>query len=210
MDDDGLVDERPQRRREWSGPLRSIVLPLVVLAAIVGAIWALEQRDDGGGAAAGGSGIVERPAGLAPAGIEVAAQRGKVAPDFLLPTVDGGTVRLSEFAGRPVFVNFWATWCGPCRKEMPEIIEAGHRYAGRGLAVIAVNVQEDRETTAGFVREFGMDFPTALDFKGAVTAAYLVSGLPTSYFIDRDGIIQAVFFGPLTAEEMDRQLHKIL
>ncbi len=207
--EDEVIDERPQQRREWSGPLRSIVLPLAVVAAIVGAIWAIERRDGDVPASVGDTGIVARPQ-TELQGREVAAEKGKVAPDFVLPAVDGTSVRLSDFAGRPVFVNFWATWCGPCRKEMPEIVAANDRYADRGLAVIAVNLQEDREAAAGFAREFGMDFPTALDFKGEVGGAYRVTGLPTSYFIDRSGVIQAVWFGPLSAEELDKQLRKIL
>src|SRR5207247_7005689 len=133
----------------------------------------------------------QRSAEQIAAGQAVAAERGKVAPDFMLRTVDGGTVRLSDFTGRPVFVNFWATWCAPCRQEIPEIIDANHRYAGQGLAVIAANAMEDRDTAAGFVREFGMDFPTGLDVRGDVASAFHASGLPTSYFLDRNGIIQA-------------------
>src|SRR5688500_14484813 len=136
------VDERPQGRREWSGAMRSIVLPVLVVGAIVAAIWLIEQRD-GGASGGGNTGIVDRPSGSIRAGQEVAAERGKVAPDFVLDTVDGGSVRLSDFAGRPVFVNFWATWCTPCRKEMPEIIAARERYAESGLEVIAINALED-------------------------------------------------------------------
>jgi thiol-disulfide isomerase/thioredoxin len=207
-DNEDPMDERPQRRREWSGALRSVVLPIVVVGAIVAAIWLIEQRDSGS-SDGGDTGIVQRASGV-PEGQSVGAERGKVAPDFVLQTVDGSTVRLSDFAGRPVFVNFWATWCTPCRKEMPEIIDAQRRYADSGLAVIAVNAMEDRDTAAGFVREFGMEFPSALDFRGEVALAFRATGLPTSYFIDRDGVIRAVFFGPLSSEQMDEQLKKIL
>lgn len=196
------VDERPQQRREWSGPLRSVVLPIVSVAAIVGAIWYIERRDDVSDAAGG---VIERPGQT-----DVAAAQGKVAPDFVLASLDGSDVKLSDFAGRPVFVNFWATWCVPCRKEMPEIIAASERYADRNLAVIAVNVQEPRDAAAGFAKDFGMTFPTVLDPRGQVAAAYRVTGLPTSYFIDRDGVIRGVWFGPLDADEMDKQLRKIL
>ncbi|HWO93699.1 MAG TPA: redoxin domain-containing protein [Dehalococcoidia bacterium] len=196
------VDERPQQRREWSGPMRSIVLPLAAVAAIVGVIWAIEQRNDGA-EVAGDTGIVESEPGAE-------ADEGKPAPDFVLEAIEGGSVRLSDYGGRPVFVNFWATWCKPCRQEIPEMVEAFDRYAGEGLVIIAINVQESRDAAQGFVDEFGMDFPVGLDVRGDVAEAYRVLGLPTSFFIDRNGVIQAIHRGPLNADQMDDRLQEIL
>lgn len=211
IDEIDEIDERPQRRREWSGALRSVVLPIVTVAAIVGAIWYIEQRDEGGSAAGDGdTGVVERPDDARPDGVGVSAEEGKVAPDFVLETIEGGTVRLSDYTGQPVFINFWATWCTPCRKEMPDIVAAYDRYSADGLVVVAVNVEEDLGSASTFAAEFGMDFPTVLDFSGDVAATYRVTGMPTSYFVDREGVIREVIFGPLSGDDMIEQIEKIL
>ncbi|MSQ60982.1 MAG: TlpA family protein disulfide reductase [Dehalococcoidia bacterium] len=202
------LDERPQRRREWSGPLRSIVLPILAVAAIVGVVWLVERGGGGsGGAESDGTGVVARPGGAS--GPPVGPRTGNLAPDFLLTTLDGGQLRLSDLAGRPVFLNFWASWCGPCRKEMPELVAESQRRRGSDLAIIGVNVQENANLARGFVEEFGMDFATVLDMRGQVAAAYRVSGLPSSVFIDRNGVIRGIFFGPLTPDELQGQLGRI-
>lgn len=210
--DEDELDERPQRRREWSGALRSVVLPIVSVAAIVGVIWAIESRGTGGSdAAVAGTGIVDRPADTRPADVGVSAEKGKVAPDFVLETLDGGTLRLSDYAGQPVFINFWATWCTPCRKEMPEIVAAYDRYGGEGgLVVIAVNVEESPGAARAFAEQFGMDFPTVLDLNGDVASTYRVNALPISYFVDRDGVIRDVFYGPLSESDMAERIEAIM
>ena len=133
---------------------------------------------------------------------------GNLAPDFVLTTLDGSQLRLSELAGRPIFLNFWASWCGPYRQEMPEIL-ASQRRSGSDLMIIGVNVQENANLARGFVEEFRIDFPTVLDMRGQVAIAYRVTGLPTSFFVDRNGVIRGVFFGPLSLDEMRKQLDRI-
>jgi thiol-disulfide isomerase/thioredoxin len=110
------------------------------------------------------------------------------APDFTLPTLSGGPLRLSDLTGKVVLVNFWATWCIPCRTEMPAIEALYQRYRGRGLEIVAVNL--DTLSTAGveaFAKEVRVTFPIALDPAWATAKAYRVHGLPTSYLIDRAG-----------------------
>jgi peroxiredoxin len=192
------IDEQPQRRRVWRGALRSVVLPLVVVAAIAGVIWWIDYRPDSGASDVYDEkyGPVELPAALAPPGADVQAKEGSLAPDFLLATLDGGEVRLSDLRGRGVILNLWATWCAPCRKEMPQFVEAYDRYHDEGLEIVALNVQESASIIQPFVDDFGIDFTVALDKRGAVSDDYRIIGLPTTYFIDREGVLRAAFQGP--------------
>ena len=191
------VDEAPQRRRVWRGPWRSVVLPLVVVGAIAGAIWWLDYRPDSDVSPYDARfGPVEMPAALAPPGMKVEAKQGSLAPDFLLMELDGGDFRLSDLRGKGVIVNFWATWCTPCRKEMPQFVAAYDRYKDEGLEVVAVNVQESPSIIRPFAEDFGMEFTVVLDKRSSVSDTYRLIGLPTTYFIDREGVIRSVFQGP--------------
>jgi peroxiredoxin len=122
---------------------------------------------------------------------------GEPAPDFTLRTVDGQTVSLSDFRGKPVMVNFWATWCGPCQVEMPLFRQAYTDHAGE-LVVLAVDVQEAPEDVRGFVKRNDLTFPVVLDRDGLVSTLYRVRGLPTTFFVDRDGIVVEAHRGALT------------
>ncbi len=129
-----------------------------------------------------------------------AARRGQVAPDFSLETLTGETLRLSDFRGRPVLLNFWNSWCPPCRTEMPELQQVQETLGDR-VAILAVNLlyQEDRlEDVYAFVREQGLTFPVLLDRDGRVVTDYRVGSLPTSFFIDAEGKIYLVQVGPMT------------
>jgi len=137
---------------------------------------------------------------------------GSAAPDLTLKTLDGGQVSLSDYKGRPVFINFWASWCGPCRAEMPEIIAAYNAHKDSGLEVLAINsTQLDVVDDArAFVDEFQMPFPVLLDEEGSANKAFSVIGLPTSVFIDAGGLVQAVNIGPMTGEIIEEHLKQIL
>lgn len=190
------VDEAPQRRRVWRGVWRSLVFPLVVVAAIAAAIWWLEYRPDSGSGSDSLYGPRELPAALAPPEMSVAPAEGNLAPDFELETLDGGSLRLSDLRGKGVVVNLWATWCAPCRKEMPQFVAAYDRYKEQGLEILAVNVQESPSIIRPFTDDFGVDFPVLLDRRGSVSDEYRMLGLPSTYFIDRDGVVREVFRGP--------------
>jgi thiol-disulfide isomerase/thioredoxin len=126
--------------------------------------------------------------------------------------LDGGEVRLADYRGRPVFINFWASWCGPCQVEMPEIIAAYDAHRSAGLEVLAIdNTQLDViDDVRDFVIRFNMPFPVLLDESGEVLQAYQVIGLPTSVFVDAGGIVRGVNAGPLTGEQIAAFLNQIL
>jgi peroxiredoxin len=211
IDDMSGVEERPQNRREWSGVLRSFVLPLLIVATIVGVLFYVEQQRGGGSNAGDGAfGVVELPAEKNTTGRSPSTEIGRAAPDFLLETPDGGQLRFSDLRGKPVIVNFWASWCTPCRKEMPEIVRAYTEHQAAGLQIVAVDLQENAEQVRSFADEFGMTFPIVIDRTGSVGAAWRiggpVQGIPSSYFIDADGVVRARVFGPMTEQEIAEHL----
>lgn len=143
---------------------------------------------------------------------EVGTRPGLVAPGFTLKTLDGGEVGLSDYAGRPVFINFWASWCGPCRAEMPEIVAAYHAHKDTGLEVLAINLtfQDAVGDAQAFVDEFRMPFLILLDEQSNVSKAYELLGLPTSVFVDAGGIIRVIHSGPMTRDLIEQYLAEIL
>lgn len=135
------------------------------------------------------------------------------APDFTLKTLDGNQVSLSQFRGHPVLINFWASWCAPCRLEMPELVRAYEAHKGEGFIVLAVNVtyQDSLEDAQRFVAEFDMTFPVPLDETGEVADnLYQVRGLPTSLFVDRNGLITKIKLGSMIGEQVDEYVAEIL
>jgi len=138
---------------------------------------------------------------------------GFAAPDFTLELLGGGQVSLSELRGKAVVVNLWASWCPPCRAEMPalqQVYEANH---SRGLEILAVNTtfQDSEAGAAEFVREFGLTFPIPLDRTGVVSRTYLLRALPTTFFIDRGGIIRKVVLGgPMSETTIQTAVEDIL
>jgi thiol-disulfide isomerase/thioredoxin len=111
------------------------------------------------------------------------------APNIVGTDPEGDTIRLEDFRGKVVFLNFWATWCIPCRLEMPAMERLYQEFKGRGLVVLAVNVQESPAPVRDFVRELKLTFPVVLDPKGQAAMTYAVRGLPATYLIDRNQII---------------------
>lgn len=138
------------------------------------------------------------------------AQIGRPAPAFALTGIDGQPVRLADFRGRPVLLNFWASWCLECRIEMPTLNQAHGDWGSRGLALIGINYGEDRSRAAAYAREMDIRFPLALDPQRAAARAYGVLGPPTSFFIDRDGIVREIGVGLLNRENLAVALSKII
>jgi len=132
----------------------------------------------------------------------------KAAPDFALTTISGESVRLSELRGRIVALNFWATWCGPCRLEMPLLQSYADRYPGE-LTVLAINDAEPVEKVRLYVDDLGLSFPILLDEIEAVTRLYRVRGFPTTVFIDRDGKIRYQHLGVLVEDQLRGYLNEL-
>ena len=138
---------------------------------------------------------------------------GQTAPDFALTDVDGRPVKLSDFAGRPVWVNVWASWCAPCRAEMPDIESVYRETRGSGtggLALLVVSLGEDPATVRRYLSTTRYDLPVLLDPGFSFTEKYRVSGLPTHYFIGRDGTIRDLAIGGLKPNGMRSRLAKIV
>jgi peroxiredoxin len=128
--------------------------------------------------------------------------RGEPAPDFELRTIDGELLTLSDLRGSIVWVNFWATWCRPCKRELPDIQALYEEKQSAGLEVLAVNYDESSEVAAAYFDDVGLELPMVLDHEGDVYDQYRLQGLPDSFFIDRDGNIAAIQYGFLTEERM--------
>ena len=139
-------------------------------------------------------------------GLEV----GEAAPDFTVQDLDGNAVKLSDYRGKPVILNFWATWCAPCRVEMPEFQAVYEKNQDIGLEILAVNRDETREQVVDFFDEFGLTFTPLLDQGALVAEQYQVFNMPTTYFLDENGVVTAVHRGPLVSSQLDGYLEQTI
>ncbi|MCM3089042.1 TlpA family protein disulfide reductase [Bhargavaea ginsengi] len=136
----------------------------------------------------------------------VGITRGQIAPDFELQTMDGETVRLSDYRGERVFINFWATWCPPCRAEMPDMQKIHEDGEGKVLAVNLTHTEKSPDDASEFAKELGLTFPILMDTTGDLAEQFNVVAYPTSYMIDSDGRIQFVAMGAMNYDMMRREL----
>ncbi len=167
---------------------------VVVIAALF--VWREVLPDDDGDEAGDSTAL-----GVASQSLKV--EVGEPAPDFTLETPSGELVSLSDYRGQVVVLNFWATWCAPCREEMPEFQALWEeREAVGDLTLLAVNVQESSGSVTDFVDEFALTFPVVLDSEGEVLDEYGLPGLPGTFFIDAAGVLQARVLGPLNTERL--------
>jgi thiol-disulfide isomerase/thioredoxin len=165
-----------------------------VVVVLVGAVVAAVLLTSGGGKTAVRSG---HPA--------------QMAAPFELPNLDEtkGTVSLASFRGKPVLLNFWATWCTPCVQEMP-MLEAAHRRTGSKVVFLGVDRQDFRPDAQAFVRRANVTYPSAYDRDGTLDEAYRLRGMPTSVFIDAAGRVVDQVTGPLTASQLDDGLKALM
>jgi peroxiredoxin len=183
--------------------LRDRQLFLILLGLVGGiglGLWYLLGQD----AAAISSGAISNLESL-----EIAPRAGFRAPDFELESLDGELIRLNDLRGRAVLINFWATWCGPCRVEMPDIQEQ-YVVHSPDLVVLAIDMDESQDTVAPFVEELGLTFPVLLDPGGKVNGeSYNVRGYPSSFFVDKDGVIRVVQIGLMTPGQLKGYLEEV-
>lgn len=205
---DGTVLRPGGGRRWWR-----YVTPFAAIAAVAGLVLALSRPWHKPAGYPSGSAALreaERLGALDP----FAPKVGQPAPDFALWSLDGQTVRLSEFRGRVVLINFWATWCGPCRGEMPEIEAVYREFKDQDFVVLAINeenvsLDEARKLARDFRDELDLTFPILLDGPdGQVFRQYRLYGLPSSFIVDKEGVIRAVRFGPLNRDFLRAKLEE--
>ncbi|MDP6756926.1 MAG: TlpA disulfide reductase family protein [Chloroflexota bacterium] len=173
-----------------------------------GAIGALALVGCGpaGGAANEAAGAAAPAASSGEIGLAI----GDRLPEFEVESLAGGTHKLADYAGRPLFLNFWATWCGPCRIELPEMEAIWTEKTYGDLVIVAISVGERRDTVEKFVaEEIALSFDVGLDPEGDSTNRYRIVGMPTSYFVDRDGVVRDVNIGGMNGELMGRRISSI-
>lgn len=127
--------------------------------------------------------------------MEVVHGKGTPAPEFSLSTPEGNTIALAQLRGQLVFLNFWATWCPPCRVEMPSMERLHKEFKDQGLAMLAIDIGESPKQVARFMKEFRLSFPALLDADSEVSSRYRVQGLPSTFLIDRSGRIAGLAVG---------------
>lgn len=199
------VADRPSTEAGSARGRSPLLRRLIVAALSLGAVAAaLALTVTPGGDGSDEFGLVETPGAT---GRAVDARVGALAPDFRLAAAGGGPpIRLSDHRGSPVLLNFWATWCGPCRLEMPDLVLLHETFGAEGLTVLGVNIREPAGRAQDFAEELGIPFPLPLDRSGAVTDAYLKIGAPNTLLIDADGVIRAQFIGQIDAAEVQQAI----
>ncbi|RRR74327.1 MAG: redoxin domain-containing protein [Candidatus Viridilinea halotolerans] len=190
---DVLDGVAPRKKQGLTARERTYALVGTVLALLlVAAIWVVTGRDD--------SGVAGQPM----------PQMDRVAPAFTLESLQGESISLADFQGQVVLLNFWGTWCEPCKREIPALERAHRQYRDQGLVIIGVNLTHneraqgrDQTTIAAFLDQFNVTYVNVLDTQGEVTNAYRIFPLPTSFFVDDTGHIRYVHIGELTFADIE-------
>jgi peroxiredoxin len=137
-------------------------------------------------------------------------EEGREAPDFRLETLDGQTMSLKDLRGKGVMLNFWGSWCEPCRTEMPAMQQVYEKYKDQGFVIAAVNIAETDVTASAFARQYGLTFPILMDRDRAVTKRYKIGPIPSSFFIGPDGVIKRTFRGSVDVGQLELYVREIL
>jgi cytochrome c biogenesis protein CcmG, thiol:disulfide interchange protein DsbE len=138
--------------------------------------------------------------------ISAAPPVGRRAPDFSLPLFSGGTFRLQSLKGKPVLLNFWASWCVPCREETSLLVRLHRIYGTRGIAFVGVNVEDEERAARAFVAQYHVDYPLVRSMDEAVIDAYAVPGIPTTVFIGANGVVIDKFTGGFVSPAGEKAL----
>lgn len=142
--------------------------------------------------------------------IAEAQARADAAPDFELISLDNEAVSLSDYRGQVVLVNFWATWCPPCRAELPDLVGYYHDHATEGFILLGINEQESAQQATAFLNSQGLDFPVLLDETGSVMGSYGVSAMPSSFLIDKSGQIVQMWTGMINRQTLEEAITPLL
>ena len=182
------------RRSLSSRDLLYVAAGVVVALVIIVVTWTLTGREQ-----------ADQVAGMD----VVVAEVDRPAPDFTLPTLDGTDIQLADYRGQVVLLNFWGTWCEPCRREMPALQASYEQLRDEGFTIIGINLADNEiaqgrteEDIREFSQQYGITYPVALDMEGEVSTAYRLFPLPTSYFVDAQGRIRYIRVGELTLEDV--------
>lgn len=182
------------------GALRNILATITVGAIIVGLVWFFDNP----GSAATSQAITLTAAASGPP-----PRVGKEAPNFQMQGLDGKSYQLSDFRGHPVWITFWASWCPPCRAENPDIQEVYAANQEQGLVVLAVSIGEDASTVRGYVQRTGLTYAIGLDQTTEIAARYRIVGIPTHFFVDKNGILREWRIGSMSKNTMEKNVAKI-
>jgi len=171
--------------------LRSWLIGAVVVAAVVGLFVAAHRQRNGG---------------------NHAAQNGapKLAPDFSLPDLSGNTVTLSSYRGKVVLLDFWATWCEPCREETPHFVDFQNRYGSQGLQILGVSMDDSPEPVRDFAQKFQINYPVVMGTAKTGELYGGILGLPVAYLIDREGRIRSRHIGATNPEVFEKEISALL
>ncbi len=179
---------------------RWVWVAIIGVVILLGGAWIIFSQTLKANAVTGAEAITLEPAPIA----------GHPAPDFELKTLEGEVLRLSDFRGKPVIVNFWATWCGPCRAEFPDFQEASVDNADTLMIIGVNNTAADQVGLVGdFITEMGATFPIVLDESGETVKTYRILGLPTTVFVDADGVVNEVFTGPISKAYIESKIPEL-
>ena len=135
---------------------------------------------------------------------------GKPAPQFSMPLLGGGEFGTEDHRGSPMIINFWASWCPPCRQESPGFERVWQKYQDQGIQIVGVDIQDTEEDALGYVREFGLSFPNGRDTDGKITVEYGVIGLPVTFFINADGVVEGRWVGALPEDRLESWTQALL
>jgi len=174
--------------------MRRTVLIVVAVVLVIG-LWKLSHRPH--------PGLSGAPVGKTGGG-------GTPAPNFSLQDLNGQALSLAKYHGRVVLLDFWATWCGPCREEIPQFVALQDRYRDQGLQVIGISMDDGPKPVRGFYREFKMNYPVALGTEQVAESYGGVMGLPVTFLIDRDGRLAAKYDGAVEMATIEHQVRALL
>ncbi|MFF2089869.1 TlpA disulfide reductase family protein [Paenibacillus sp. NPDC058174] len=187
---------------------------MIVVVILLGLVaWGIndtmKKNDEREASLAGSEQAIE---GMDMSSLTIGINQGNIAPDFELNTLEGDSFKLSDFRGKKVIVNMWATWCPPCRAEMPDMQKFYDKHKDENITVIAINMttsEKSVDSVPKFLNEFGITFPVLLDDTNKAGDIFQVYALPTSFIIDSKGIIQQKVTGPMNYEMMEKLVSQI-